>query len=229
MNQPPRRPGQGRPLGGEFAESLGDRQIAGTPNIRGIIPTPTDAPVGLAPPSPLQVQSVFDTRPIAGYDFAFDGFFQFGGEAGASQVEVQVPNGYTAVLRRVEWDFVPAIAMATSQVGAGGPPSFSLTLLRDGGGIPNNVVRLRGLTSSYEWATHQVFAAQQFMGARLAFAAGGADPIYDAATNGMDVTVRFFGVLIPSRALPAVEEVGSDPVLVRDYVELTQMNKGVTR
>lgn len=215
MVQPPRRF-----HGGEFSEQLGDRQVAGSPNITGVLPVPVNAPVGLAPPSPVQVQSVFDTRPLSGYDFAFDGFFKFGGEAGTDNVSVQVPNGYSAVLRTVEFEFTPPIANAVDVVGSGGPASMALFLLRDGGTLPSNVVRLRGVAAEYRWLTHQVYGQAQTMGARIAFDAGGAAPIYNPVDDGLDVTVRFFGVLIPYRGLPPTEEVGSDPVMVRDYVQM---------
>jgi len=214
----PRRP-TSRPLGGEFAETIGDRQQAGDPDIRGVLPRPHNVPPGIAPPSPLQVQSVFDTRPLSAYDFAFDGFGVFGDEAPPFLVEAQVPNGYTAVLRRVQFEFTPPLALAVSPVGSGGPPLFQFFLTRDAGVIPANVVRFRGVCAEYEWQTHQVFGMNSFMGVRGAFAAGGAEPIYPP-DDGIDVTVRFFGTLIPSRSLPPSEEVGSDPVMVRDFVKM---------
>ena len=217
MTQPPNRR-----QGGEFSEQLGDVQRQGSPNVTGVLPLPHNAPVGLAPPSPLQVQSVFDTRPIAGFDFAYDGFAQMGNENPQLVASARVPNGYTAVLRRVEFEFVPPIAMAVSQVGGGGPPFMQFFLTRDNGVIPENVVRFRGVSADYTWHTHQVFGMNALMGVRGNFVPGGAVPIDDPTSigGGIDMTVRFFGVLIPSKSLPPTEEVGSDPVLVRDYVKM---------
>lgn len=89
-------------------------------------------------------------------------------------------------------------------------------ITRDDATIPNNVVRFRGTLRDYTWHTHQVFGPLSLMGVRLTAAFDGVSPA-DA-----QATVRFFGVLIPSRSLPPTEEVGSDPVLIRDFVKMTR-------
>lgn len=197
----PRKPDRPR----EFAETLGDQQRSGDPRTLGLGPPPVPSKVGIAPPSPLQVQSVFDTRPMSAFDFAFDATLLLTNEAPSSVAEVQVPDGYTAVLRAVELESMSGIN--TSYTGV-----LDMSLLRARATIPYNLVSFRSTLTFYRWPTHHVFGAWETLGVRLSIPS-----IVPVAAGNLRFTARFFGVLIPSRSLPAQDEVGSNPVMIRVY------------
>lgn len=192
----------------EFAQTLGEQQRSGDRRVLGLGPPPTPSEIGIAPPSPLQVQSVFDTRPMAGFDFAFDGVLTIDGGEGlpTDTVDIAVPDGFTAILRTVELEAHAGYLAPASGV-------LELVLTRSGATIPYNTVRFRASINTYTWHTHQVFGFWESFGVRISGAM-----IPNAANT---FTARFFGVLVPSRSLPASDEVGSDPVLVRVYQQQT--------
>ena len=206
-----------RPPTGEFAEQIGESQSRGSPGLTGLGPPQQPSEVGIAPPSPLQVQSVFDTRPLSAFDFAFDTAGRITEGGAPLLLNADIPDGYTAVLRRLEIEATPGFLGQT--IAGGGyvtTAQMQVQLLRDGSPIPWNLVVFRNALGIYSWHTHQVFGFWQSMGAQFVI-------VPPTLTGAFDIgiTARFFGVLIPSRSLPPTEEVGSDPVLVRQYVGVT--------
>lgn len=93
MNDPRRH------LGG-FEQSRGERQQQGTPGVIGVTPQPGNIPIGPAPPHIRQVLSVYDSRPIGGYDFVLTGSFQPYVDPARALV-VSAP-GYVTIVRRIE-------------------------------------------------------------------------------------------------------------------------------
>lgn len=214
-NVPPLSPGERR---GEFDRMRGEVQHPGS-RIIGLRPDAPPPPIGIAPPDPRNVVSMFDTRPIGAYDFANTQVVTMGnGEAIKVQtVNFDVPDGYTAVLRRVRVEFTPPGAMLAAQPAAGAVASKFLTmsLLRSGGVIPNNSVRLFGNLDQYEWPTHQVFGFWEAIGLLLDPGTGFVIPL--SPLNALFVGVTFMGTLIPTKSRPPETEIASDPVVTRDY------------
>jgi hypothetical protein len=212
---PPLSPGERR---SEFDRMRGEIQHQGTRVLAVPSPTPP-APVGIAPPDPRNVVSNFDTRPIGAYDFAHSENATMGNGEVTSVIAVnfEVPDGYTAVLRRVRVEWTPPASMLIAQPAAGASPTdfLEISLLRSGGVIPNNTVQFLGDLDSYEWDTHQVFGFWETMGLQLAVTGAFAIPANIA--DAVFVGVTFFGVLIPTKSRPPETEIASDPVVVRDY------------
>lgn len=198
----------------EFAQIIGEHTpLQGDPNVTGLGPPPTNAPAGIAPPSPLQVQSVFDTRPLAAYDASIPlvAFGQFTPESQFYSFTTALPQGFTFVLRRVVIECVPGF-IGNAGYSNGDPNYLEFALLRDSSTIPNNKMRFLNLTR-YEWDTHQVFGFWQSIGVSTYI-----QLISDPASGTVyDFNVLFQGTLIPTKGLPPTEEVGSDPVLVRTF------------
>lgn len=92
-------------LGG-FEQARGERQVTGTPGIVAVTPQPGNIPIGPAPPHIRQVLSVYDSRPIGGYDFVLTGSFAPYVDPG--RAFVTSPQGYVTVVRRIEFFAEPA-------------------------------------------------------------------------------------------------------------------------
>lgn len=214
-NVPPLSPGERR---GEFDRTRGEIQKPGT-RVLAVPQSGPPIPVGIAPPDPRNVVSNFDTRPIGAYDFAHTEVATLGnGEVATfATYTYEVPEGYTAVLRRVRIEFNPPAAMLIGQPAQGSTPTrqLNLTLLRNGGVIPNNTVSLYGDLDQYEWDTHQVFGFWENMGLQVVPTNGWAIPA--SVNEAVYIGVTFFGVLIPTKSKPPEVEIASDPVIVRDY------------
>lgn len=202
----------------EFARMRGEVQHHGT-RVLAVPPPEPPAPVGIAPPDPRNVVSNFDTRPIGAYDFAHSGHVTMGnGEVTTfASVNFSVPDGYTAVLRRIRVEFTPPASMQVAQPAAGASPTntFLMSILRNEAVVPNNTVELLGALDVFEWDTHQVYGFWESMGLRLVQATSFAIPANVA--DAVFVGVTFFGVLIPTKSKPPAIEIASDPVVVRDY------------
>lgn len=202
----------------EFDRMRGEVQ---QPGMRALaVPPPhPPAPIGVAPPDPRNVVSNFDTRPIGAYDFAHSEVVTMGnGEVATfATVSFDVPDGYTAALRRVRIEFTPPASMQVAQPAAGSSPAraLDLSILRNGAVVPNNTVRLFGALDEYEWDTHHVYGFWESMGLRIVPTNGWAVPFNN--NDAVYVGVTFFGVLIPTKSRPPATEIASDPVLVRDY------------
>lgn len=198
----------------EFAQMIGEQTpLRGDPNVTGLGPPPTNAPAGIAPPSPLQVQSVFDTRPLAAYDFALTQTkgAAFSPEAPTAEVfPLTLPQGFTAVLRRIRIECTPGFQGDTGYTGDI-MNSLLFQITRDGATIPNNAIRF-GTLQDYTWETHQVFGFWQTLGMRIGWESGLIDP---ATGLNYDFRFTYMGTLIPTKGLPPSEEIGSDPVIVR--------------
>lgn len=203
---------------GEFERMRGETQLPGA-RVLAVPPPGPPAPAGISPPDPRNVVSVFDTRPISAYDFARSGVATMGnGEVLTfTDVSFDVPDGYTAVLRRVRLEFSPPGAMIVGNPAAGASPAreFQASLLRNGGVIPNNLIRFFGDLDEYEWPTHQVFGQTETYGIRLNAPNGWAIPAN--VNNALFVGVTFMGTLIPTKSRPPELEIASDPVVTRDY------------
>lgn len=217
-NVPPLSPGERR---SEFDRMRGEVQKPGTRVLAVPPPTPP-APIGIAPPDPRNVVSNFDTRPIGAYDFAHTEHVTMGnGEVlQSATVSFDVPDGYTAALRRIRVEFSPPAAMIVGPPAAGSSPAltFLMSLLRNGGVIPNNTVEFFGDLDLFVWDTHQVFGFWESMGLQLVPTSGFAVPA--SVNDAVFVGITFFGVLIPTKSRPPEVEIASDPVVIRDYESL---------
>lgn len=194
----------------EFENSRGEFQRRGSRGITGVPPPLPHVPVGIAPPEPLQVVSVFDTRPISAYDFCVtDSALWTSGDAAQDILDAVVPDGYTAVLRRLRVEFtanvVVNITSATANI-------CTMALLRNGGVIPNNTWVARGELIVIEWPTHQVYGANEVIGMQIA--GSRASPVADVIVN-----VQFFGTLIPTKSMPPETEIASPALLIRPLQE----------
>jgi hypothetical protein len=205
-------PNAGNPLvGQEFDVERGEIQRRGARNVFGVPDMPRDIPVGISPPEPLVVVSTFDTRPVGAYDFVLGDSGLIGvAEADVLILEVLVPNGFTAVLRRLRLEFTPNGAINLT---AAGGDSLVLRLTRDGAPIPNNVFTLRGAMDLLEWPTHQVFGAGERIGVQVSgtFAVPAGDSVI--------VQADFLGTLIPTKGKPPETEIASPPVITRELAD----------
>lgn len=203
----------------EFARMRGEIQHPGS-RVLAVPPPSPPAPIGIAPPDPRNVVSNFDTRPIGAYDFAFTGTLSWtNGEVAppSKQFSVDVPDGFTAALRRVRFEWVPS---GMVNVGSALIRVVHIDLLRASGVIPNNRVDFYGMLTTYEWPTHQVFGYWETMGVQVNPEFGFGIPLADGDT--INVAVTFMGVLIPTKSRPPEVEIASDPVVVRDYETLSK-------
>lgn len=214
-NQPPRRPPPPSRRGmSEFADVLGDGQNPGggtgimalTRDPR--VPRPMPAPGSAAAraiataQAQLQVQSVFDTRQIGSFDFVTSFATQDSADPGEPFGSFQVPQGYTLVVRRVEFDIFPTYN------GTGISTSLNISLTYDDQPIPLNTISIYGLIDTYGWDTHQVCEQGHFFG--VVWNVGGVPN-----NSGYDIGWRFIGNLIPTLGRPPRTEVGSMPLQVK--------------
>lgn len=200
----------------EFDQQRGEVQRRGSRDALGNPPPSPPSPVGIAPPDPMNVVSNFDTRPIGAFDFAHTEITSFDpGEVDEVQeVHFQVPKGYTAALRRVEFEFINGMVVNLAASLPLPPPNVMvISLMRDQGVIPHNSRNFYGDLVTLDWPTHQVFGQDEAMGVRMA-PTGYAIP---GAPDTVWVQVTFMGVLIPTKGRPPAVEIASDPVLIRDY------------
>jgi hypothetical protein len=163
-----------------------------------------------------QVLSTFDTRPIDAYDFAAAGTgatpgnvatqeFFMGGPiksglaANMCQISFPIPVGFVAVIKRIEFTVMPA--HNTSGIGT----PMQVLVNRSDSAIPDNDVKLWGITESYGWDTHQVFGYWEVPGLTFTF--------HDLVDHG--VGARILGTLIPARNAAPHREIGSLPLSIR--------------
>lgn len=200
----------------EFDQQRGEVQQRGSRDAMGNPPPLPPAPVGIAPPDPMNVVSNFDTRPVGAFDFAMTDFAVLGpGEVDTfAEVFFDVPQGYTAALRRVVIELLGGFTINLGSDGSNPPPNvFSIALMRDAGVIPHNTRRFIDVLSSLDWPTHQVFGFWEKMGIRLSGDYAIPGNVAETVTFG----ITMMGVLIPTKGRPPAIEIASDPVLVRDY------------
>jgi hypothetical protein len=186
----------------EFAGTIGDRQTRGsenpsyalTPKVGGTAKALTE----------VQVQSVFDGRPIGAFDFVHSFVATNAGDPPTNPAtSFDVPQGYTLILRRVEIEIFPPLSTTSATAG------IDFNLLRDGNPILFNVLALRGNYEAYGWDTYHPFGYWQRCG--LTWAITG---VPDSGVS-YAVNVRFLGNLVPTRGLPPLSESGSEPISVR--------------
>lgn len=210
---PPRRPPPPNQRGmSEFSGVLGDGQSAGggtgimalTRDVR-LPPRPMPAPGSAAAraiaqaQAKLQVQSVFDTRQIGSFDFATSFTTQNSLDPGTPFGSFEVPQGYTLVVRRVEFDIFPTFNGNSINT----PLTIQLTY--DEQPLPLNVVILYGIVDTYGWDTHHVCEQGHSFG------------VVWTSNDGVDHDIgwRFLGNLIPTLGRPPGTEVGSMPLQVK--------------
>lgn len=206
-NVPPTSPGEARD---EFARQRGEVQHRGAQAF-GVPPPASHIPVGIAPPDPLNVVSIFDTRPISAFDFVQSdrGVMATGAETVPLDLTATVPDGFTAVLRRIRLEFTPNAVVNLSAATA---VEMNMNLLRDGGVIPFNEVQMSGSLDVFEWRTHQVFGAGEVFGVRLR--GGWAVPIAD-----LIVQAHLYGTLIRTKSRPPETEIASGPVITQTLAD----------
>jgi len=194
----------------EFARMRGEIQHPGD-RVLAIPPPEPPAPIGIAPPDPLNVVSTFDTRPISAYDFAEEGavVMATGEVATAYNVTTVVPAGFTAVLRKVRFEFTPNAVVNLTSAGA---RRMLLNLLRNGGVIANNDLALRGSLDVFEWVTHQVYGQGEILGARLRGS-------WDTPAGDLLVSVHLYGNLIRTKNRPSEFEIASAPVITQTLAD----------
>lgn len=186
-------------LGG-FEQARGERQVTGTPGIVAVTPQPGNIPIGPAPPHIRQVLSVYDSRPIGGYDFVLTG--SFAPYISAPQAFVQSPKGYVAVLRRIELFAYPAFLNTSA-------PAWSF--------VANGVA-----ATAWDWVTSPavdadgidvffVIAPDQPFGIRAALNAFN--------VGGSSIYVRYIGNLLLDSNEPPSEQVGQLPHAVFPIVK----------
>lgn len=196
----------------EFAEQRGDFQTnasfdqAGSDLLQddSSVAAMQQAPLG-EPPMAFDVRSVYDSRPVNGYDFNYSGFF-------ASQnlnnnpwtLEFNVPTGYRAVPRK--WDVF-------FDTPPGGPSYAStVTLLQNGAAVPNNGPIIIGMGTGDE-PIDSFFLCEE----NTSFGITGNVTAAPNTTQDSVISVNVYGNLIPVSqvALPfSIANPSSNPELL---------------
>jgi hypothetical protein len=187
----------------EFAEQRGDWQTNASLDLPGADLLQDDAAVSAMqqapltmPPSDFSVRSVYDSRPVNGYDFNFSAVTQAtlvtnSTSAAVWFVNFNVPNGYRAVPRDWKiWLDPPA---------APGPSSAStVSLTQNGAAVPNNqdIIIGNGTTDPIE----SFFVCEE----NTTFGVTGATTLIPRDNDPVNVNVNVHGNLIPvdANALP---------------------------
>jgi hypothetical protein len=115
------------------------------------------APAG-EPPADYDVRSVYDSRPVQGFDFNITA--ETGETSSPFVVEWQVPEGFVAVVRALHHWFDPAPMITSRQ-------EITLTLLRDGNDVRFNVEIPVGSESDELVKCFAIYDEFQMVGARL--------------------------------------------------------------
>ncbi len=186
-------------LGG-FEQARGERQVTGTPGIVAVTPQPGNIPIGPAPPHIRQVLSVYDSRPIGGYDFVLTGQFQ--PYVDASQAFVVSPLGYITVVRRIEFFAYPAFINPSAPVWSFVSDGVSATAWQ---WITSPAVADDGLDVFF------VVAPGKSFGLRA--------PANTFTVGGASLYVRYIGNLLLDSNEPPTEQVGQLPHAVFPIVK----------
>lgn len=210
--QPPRRPPppSGRGMS-EFSDVLGDGQGPGggrpvqalvfdpmVPRPRAAPGTPAAKAAALAA-SQLQVQSVFDARQIGSFDFATYITTDHSLDPGSQQDAFTVPQGYTLIVRRIDFNIFPAFSGSDTKAFLSIVPQY------DGNSLTFNEARFWGVFESGGWDTYHVCEQGHRFG--VIWSAGPSD--------AFDIGFRFTGNLIQTLGRPAVTEPGTLPLQVK--------------
>lgn len=159
------------------------------------------APIG-EPPVDADVRSVYDVRPINGYDvnLALESpSFNFGGTA-TPQVGViisSVPLGYVFVIRQLDHYLNP-------QPGASSRAQVTLTLTKNAAAVPGNVNVPVGTESQGLFRTFIVFDENEQFGARCTVSLPSGSPATSAVLG-----VNFYGNFIRKTGRSANLEIGN--------------------
>lgn len=210
--QPPRRPPPPGYRGmSEFADVLGDEQRPGggrpvqalvyDPMMPRRAPTP-GSPAARAAASAagtLQVQSVFDARQIGSFDFVTTFTTDATGDPPIKTNSFEVPQGYTLIVRRIEFSMFPALSGSDTKT------FIAVTPLYDGNALTFNRAEFWGVIESGGWDTYHVCEQGHTFGV-----------VWEAGpTDVFDIGFRFFGNLIQTLGRPAVTEPGTLPLQVK--------------
>ena len=184
---------------GNFEHERGERSVQGRLNVFAVPPQVGNVPVGPAPPDNRQVQSVYDSRPIGGYDFCLTGTFDT--YSAPPLVEARAPLGYVAMVRRIEIEASPAVI-----AGADMRWVFSSAGVQ----IPawtwdmGPTLSERGIDVFFPVASNALMALRETQGG-LEF------PLFSTVTT---IIVRFIGNLLLDQTIPVTQQAGSLPTSV---------------
>ncbi len=164
------------------------------------------APVLPGPPPLLQVQSVYDTRPINGRDFFIIINREIGGP-GTFGVSWPVPNNYVAVLRGFSF-FIDPIP------GAGGKLDYLVQLTLNGAGVGLFTDPASGTLRDYALIPtgpvldgllpcHLIAGSAETIGLNLT--------VNVALVGPFSWNVQFYGQFLPVSGVPKNFQIGSPP------------------
>lgn len=180
-------------LGG-FEHERGEHTVQGDPRIYGVNPQPGPLPIGPAPPFIRQVISVFDSRPIGGYDFVLSDTFNPYLEL--PRAEVVSPKGYISIVRRIEVEASPGFVLPEAQLWRFAANGVVAIGWEWAGGL---TLTERGIDTFFvvpPSTPYTLIAVTGFTG---------------IAAGSVNVIVRFIGNLILDSNEPPNEQVGSLP------------------
>lgn len=217
MATKPPAPPPRRPLGmSEFAGTIGDQQRPGSgTHILALSRDPAAPPApqpaagsaaaraAAQSAAPLQVLSTFDTRKVGSFDWVTTVTTSNAIDPPVLFADVECPDGYTMILRRVELSIFPTFS------GSSLNDSITIRLRYDGSAILLNDLSLFGVFDGYGWDTHQVAGQTHSLG--VAWSLNG----LPASGDLYDIGFRLYGNLIRTWGRPGETEVGSPPLITR--------------
>lgn len=199
----------------EFAAQRGELQRRGDPRTYGLpAPLPENIPLAPAPGYSRHVYSIFDARPLGGYDFAISTILSIDGTPGTVDFTFITPAGYVSFLKGVEISSAtpvfldPGVIFPLNEIGV------EYRLLSDDTVIPNVRWLVTDDVLSQKFDTAVVYGPELLAGLRMT-------KLPSTDFIGFDetlaVVVRFYGTLILNTGEPYIEQVGSDetPVVRR--------------
>jgi hypothetical protein len=139
---------------GEHEEQRGDFQASSCYEIPGADLLQDDAseaalmrsPLG-EPPTDFTVRSVYDVRPVNGYDFNYFKSATITLSSGAWMVTFNVPPGYRAVVRHYEVEFDACFGPGG---GVFAPSGSTASLQQNGANVPNNQTLDAGFGAAFD-------------------------------------------------------------------------------
>lgn len=188
----------GRPRLGGFSHDRGETVVPGSLDLYAVRRPLPPIPVGPAPPNERQVISVFDSRPIGGYDMCISGSFSL--YSGAALITVMSPIGYSAIVRRIELESSPGYVAPNDmewvfQSAGVFQPSWNWAMGR--------ILNERGIDVFFPVPPNTPFGIKEIGGG------------FVGATTSATVYARFIGNLLLDDSTPVTQQVGSMPPGVR--------------
>lgn len=153
-----------------------------------------NTPLG-SPPKPVDVRSVYDTRPINGFDFNISASAATDSNTTKAVLFFNVPEGFVAVLRNFDVWFEPNPASALKS-------GFNWSLQLNGGDYPYNLNVPFGVAVDRETC---FMIANEFNTVGLRLTLGTAFSFPDPGT----AFARFYGNFLLKSGLPAALEIGN--------------------